>query len=258
MANEVLWGLLSKFLDDDETIEEAIARLITAHNDDPDSHDSTDQSLADHRLGSPLDHPTGSVVGDKFNNTDLLFWDWFTALTGWTLTGLAATGGFGKVTIPAIPPASTTSAITWGVAEAIPFSDPARLPYFQATCKMTQVVNGVSYLGPLSFSGTSPAKGFGFFNDKGTLKGIALNAGSVTSVTLTGNPTLSGTHVYRCECPFGEDLDFYVDGVLLGTITGIDALDIIQNNIDLRSIAPAGTDRATLTVLNVFFGCKPL
>jgi len=47
MANPV-WGLLAKAQDDDETIEEAIARLIDEHNEDEESHLGSGQSLQSH------------------------------------------------------------------------------------------------------------------------------------------------------------------------------------------------------------------
>lgn len=60
-----IWQNLQKSLDDPETIEQAIARLITDHNNSPDSHLGAGQSLENHKTADIIDHPAGSVVVDK-------------------------------------------------------------------------------------------------------------------------------------------------------------------------------------------------
>ncbi len=64
------WGLLPKAQDNPETIEEAIVRLIGDHNDDSEAHLDTGQSLAVHRENEILDHPSSSIVSDKFSSDD--------------------------------------------------------------------------------------------------------------------------------------------------------------------------------------------
>jgi len=61
----VTWGLLEKSLVDDETIEEAIGRLIGVHNDDEESHLLAGQSLQSHKASAIIDHAALSVVEDK-------------------------------------------------------------------------------------------------------------------------------------------------------------------------------------------------
>lgn len=60
-----VWGLLAKSAVDNETVEEAIARLITAHNDDETAHLDTGQALQSHKASEIIDHVAGSVVTDK-------------------------------------------------------------------------------------------------------------------------------------------------------------------------------------------------
>lgn len=60
-----VWGLLNKSQDDPETIEEAINRIVAEHNADPTAHTGLGQSIDLHRKNDILDHPAGSVVGDK-------------------------------------------------------------------------------------------------------------------------------------------------------------------------------------------------
>jgi len=61
----VTWGLLEKSLVDDETIEEAINRLIQAHDDDETAHLETGQSLQSHKASEIIDHIARSIVPDK-------------------------------------------------------------------------------------------------------------------------------------------------------------------------------------------------
>lgn len=59
------WGDLAKSQTDAETIEEAIDRLIQAHDDDPDAHLETGQSLQSHKASEIIDHLANSIVRDK-------------------------------------------------------------------------------------------------------------------------------------------------------------------------------------------------
>jgi hypothetical protein len=59
------WGLLVKSNVDDETIEEAIARLVSAHNDDEESHLGEGQALQSHKASEVIDHAVESIINDK-------------------------------------------------------------------------------------------------------------------------------------------------------------------------------------------------
>jgi len=62
-----LWGQLQKSQDDDESIEQAIAKLVQTHTIDPTSHLGTNESLSSHKHENVIDHPAGSIVGDKLS-----------------------------------------------------------------------------------------------------------------------------------------------------------------------------------------------
>jgi len=64
MAIDV-WGLLAKSLVDGETIEEAIARLIAAHEADESAHLGTGESLQSHKASEIIDHLAASIISDK-------------------------------------------------------------------------------------------------------------------------------------------------------------------------------------------------
>ena len=67
MAVEV-WGLLPKSQVDNETIEEAIARLILEHSEDETAHLGAGQSLQSHKASEIIDHLINSVVADKIRD----------------------------------------------------------------------------------------------------------------------------------------------------------------------------------------------
>ncbi len=60
-----LWGQLEKSQDDSQTIEEAIAAAIVAHEEDPTAHLGPGESLQAHKADDIIDHPAQSVVLDK-------------------------------------------------------------------------------------------------------------------------------------------------------------------------------------------------
>jgi len=90
---QLTWGMLEKSMFDDETIEEAIARLISEHNDDEAAHLAEGQSLQSHKASEIIDHVVDSIVADKIKNKEItpnkLNYDRFTiqpsfeSLTGW-------------------------------------------------------------------------------------------------------------------------------------------------------------------------------
>lgn len=59
------WGDLLKSQADDETIEQAIARIIQAHDDDESSHLDTGQALQSHKASDIIDHLAHSIIEDK-------------------------------------------------------------------------------------------------------------------------------------------------------------------------------------------------
>lgn len=63
-----VWNDLHKTLDDQTTIEEAIAAAISTHNDDPQAHLDVNQAVEVHRDTNIADHPAESVLNDKIHH----------------------------------------------------------------------------------------------------------------------------------------------------------------------------------------------
>lgn len=78
-----LWGQLQKAQDDPETIEEAIERVVSEHNAEPEAHLGEGQSLESHKTEPIIDHPQGSVLADKRSTTELILQFLLNAGEGW-------------------------------------------------------------------------------------------------------------------------------------------------------------------------------
>jgi len=81
MADPIVWGTLPKSQDDPQTIAEAIADAVSGHNNDPESHMSTGQSIENHRVNDVVDHPVGSVLADKNTMSEIDLYTQFENLT---------------------------------------------------------------------------------------------------------------------------------------------------------------------------------
>ncbi len=68
MGDPFTWGMAPKSQSDSQTIDDAIAAAVSAHNDDPDAHLGVGQSLQSHRASEIIDHEAGSIVADKLNS----------------------------------------------------------------------------------------------------------------------------------------------------------------------------------------------
>lgn len=66
------WGLMPKSQVDDETIEQAIARILSEHGIDPNSHMGSGEALDNHRQSDIIDHKAGSIVADKIAAENIL------------------------------------------------------------------------------------------------------------------------------------------------------------------------------------------
>ena len=62
------WGLEQKAQDDPQTIDEAIAAAVLAHEQDPDAHLGAGESLDSHRASEIIDHLAESIVTDKLEH----------------------------------------------------------------------------------------------------------------------------------------------------------------------------------------------
>lgn len=69
MAENYIWGNLTRTVNDPTVIDQAIAEAVDAHNDNPDAHLEAGQALESHRASEIMDHRAESVVNDKLAYT---------------------------------------------------------------------------------------------------------------------------------------------------------------------------------------------
>jgi len=226
------WGLLPKSQVDDETIEEAINRIVQEHNEDETAHLGAGQSLQSHKTSEIIDHVVASIITDKiadfavdiskiaqFNKK--LFHASLETKDCWTVTG------GGGLDVNAGEFDFHTGNVLNSYIEAI--ANPGLLVHFnkksifQAVFQMIIYGNMEMYI----IAGTrlkdepeDQAYGFKIVNTTIYAFHSKTNGSSTTEYT-TAIATLSDhvDHVYRAEFDPATGIKFYIDGVLLATHT---------------------------------------
>lgn len=97
-----LWGMLAKSAVDDETVEEAAARLIAAHEADETAHLGAGESLEAHKNSDVIDHVEGSVVADKLSFTENIATTCFENFDNWSTSGQVARATFPGAYVQAV------------------------------------------------------------------------------------------------------------------------------------------------------------
>lgn len=67
-ATAVVWGNLPKSQISSEKVEAAIDRIIQDHEDDPNAHLETGESLESHKASAIIDHIVNSIITDKIKD----------------------------------------------------------------------------------------------------------------------------------------------------------------------------------------------
>lgn len=213
MADPV-WGMLSKALDNAQTIDEAITAGIEAHEADSNAHQGAGESLETHRAQDIIDHPAGSVVMDKFPNKRIIVSS-FESLDGWEKAG-NYTIKVGGLTIYTTAVANNKS-----VVYAIPGGwvglDWDRNFFWKTVARLNASTSQTVYIGVGGSDYVGGYSGAGFKISNGTLYAYHafLDGGSFnyTTFEITG-VTVTDAHVYAIEYDVVEGtLEFFVDGV---------------------------------------------
>ena len=220
------WGLLPKSQIDDETIEEAIDRLIAVHEADEAAHLGVGESLQSHKASEIIDHAALSIVQDKIadGSIDLikLFADKYFYLSCFADAGswngndqvhghfgttpfdyYIATYAYADGWIALLHEPSASSSV-------ISFS---KNPTFQTTVKITHTSNQTIRIG----IGAPDDKRFGFKIVGGTLYASHHNGANETTTEISGI-TITNYNVYRAFFDnTNSQILFYVNGVLKAT-----------------------------------------
>lgn len=213
------WGQMTKAQDDSQTIDEAIASAIQAHEEDSESHMGEGESIENHRVNEVLDHPQGSVVADKAQNNQVVSSTSFETLNAWEFAGSYSSNGFTYVSFGTTNVNNNEATLKlWEIA-SFKTADFVKNLFFQTTFS-TDYHGAGDYefiIGIDDVFGAYLTMGMkivdnavtGYFHDGTTSHTVSL--GTITRGT---------THTIRCFANQATgNVEFWIDGVLLGNIT---------------------------------------
>jgi hypothetical protein len=215
---EPVWGNLAKALDDDTTIDEAIAAAIATHEADADAHTGTGESLETHKGQAVVDHPLGSIVADKATFSELAIRTAFESLDGWSTVGDVTNTTFPGCSLYVEYGAVNTSKLYSNPQVPTNFFNSAKDMLYQIMCKFSlSNTHFNAWLGFITDHASTTA-GFGFVINDGVLK-AHVRAGSTTTESDAITCTLSNDHIFRAQYNATTGyVYFYIDGTLVATI----------------------------------------
>lgn len=214
-----VWENIPKNQIDNETIEEAITRLILAHNDDETSHLGVGQSLQSHKASEIIDHLSSSVISDTIKNfsvrSDKLGFDRITirptleTLDGWSQGGAGTSSlDLGVVALFSGNVADSYRTI-FGSADYYDLSLGVGDPVFETILKIRDTTNQEIYFGIGSID--SNFLGFKIVND-------VLYACTVSDtsehLSIISSIDFSERLVYRIVNVSGTSTEFYINNIL--------------------------------------------
>lgn len=208
-----VWGELAKSQSDAEKIEEAVTRLISAHESDPEAHLGEGDSLQSHKASEIIDHLAGSIVADKMSDKDFYFSSCFENLSLWNPTGSYTQTDFPGVRLEVDEGVVNYSSISSGLAHlGIGFFS-GKSFFWQSTIRIYGGTGFVATFGPRVNISQLPAHGFYFLWQDGYLYAkYILDTGNGNASLGEVNVVLS--HVYRIYYDGDKDVVYYyIDGV---------------------------------------------
>ncbi len=211
------WGDLAKSQADNETIEEAIARLIQAHDDDSNAHLDAGQSLLSHKASAIIDHVARSVYRDKLAFDRFQFETYFESIDGFTKTGGVALEEVALVSLNTTAILNNEQRIYAGAIDANELgAKPANSPFWLTRVKFVSTTTQLAYI--MSGDYGIPV-GWGFKIVNGSLYAWYIDSGDSEVTTEITGVTLTNWNTYKLEFESGASIKFYVNGVLKVTAT---------------------------------------
>jgi hypothetical protein len=231
----VIWGLLEKSQTDDEKIEEAINRLIAAHNANESAHLGAGQSLQSHKASEIIDHLVDSIIADKIAPREVpldkldfdrfIFLTMFESLSPWYQT---KTGGRGIIELlgPSVHIVSGNQ--TNDIASIQLITSPLNVgedtdPYFAVSVLMPDVAGANAYvwIETSNATGVNAHYGFGFLYDRSDGKLYAYwgngSAQAMHDTGVTDFGSVLGLKAYYDST--ANILNFYVNNSLVWTVS---------------------------------------
>jgi hypothetical protein len=211
------WSGLQKSTTDDETIEQAIARLIAVHEADANSHLGTGESMQNHKNADIIDHPAYSVVRDKVSFDRRIFDYYFDSLDGVNVSAGVELNTAG-VLLMATSGVSNNTRMFQILNDDINFYSCAmtKYPVVEVTMNLPAITTQQVYILNGSDSDWS---GFGFKVVNNALSGVYFE--SDNSEHLVALQNISANTNYRLRSEYNADgkIYWFIDGVQIGSVT---------------------------------------
>jgi hypothetical protein len=213
-----LWGQMNKSQDNPQTIDEAIAAAVQAHNEDSESHLGSGESLEEHKTEPIIDHPQGSVLADKQTMTEMSISTIFESLDGWSKIGDVSNNDIPGVLLYVEDGWQNNSSLSTSPQVPANFRNSDFDMLFQVQARFNFF--GTSFSANLGFysSNSVTPEGFGFVVNSGVLTAYAKQGGNVNQSSAI-SLDLKLDHIYRAFLDAtAEKIYFFVDGVAVATL----------------------------------------
>lgn len=207
-----VWGLLTKSLTDSETIEEMVDRKIAEHEENPEAHMGTGESIDVHRKNEIVDHKAGSILADKTTMTEIFITDHLMNMDAFAVVGEVSNYNYPEVRFYLEEGYIPLSKITSDVELLYPLNQLEKDTMFQVAVKFDTSTQPDEAFWGYGHYGSSLTDALGFRFKDGVLKGIVKDyAHEFLTPALTVDVTT--THIYRIQYIAEENiLYFYIDG----------------------------------------------
>ena len=259
------WGQLQKSLDDPETIEAAIVRLIAAHNEEPEAHLQEGQSLHNHSHNDVIDHPAFSVPQEKFSLTDSAIDYLFTNGSAWDTNGTFSSSGQSVsayfVVVDHDDPGRAILFTDDFIRQSpditgLDYSFSQLLAAFNRSNSFLDTLFGWAFYDDLD-SGVIDGLYFRYSNDELTGEYKTFSTTLTTSPLTVSSSSLSGAFAIYVDY-VAETVTFYYNSTIVGTLDVSDlslSFDsyFISNAIDTNPTDPSQS-RSSLTRLRLSSG----
>lgn len=214
-----VWGELAKSQSDAEKIEEAVTRLISVHESDPEAHLGEGDSLQSHKASEIIDHKLGSILADKFSNNEIFVSTNFDSLDSWTKVGSVIENNFPGFLFYADGESERIIKMYSLNSLSLGTLDFTKNHFFQSLVHIDISSTAKSFFGNCWSNTDTPSEGYGFLADSTGLYGFFYNSHGLQTVEITGI-TLYHKNVYRAQYDsLSQTVTFYVNGVQKGSIT---------------------------------------
>lgn len=213
-----LWGQLEKAVDDPQTIVEAIEQMISAHNEDPDAHLGSNQSLESHKQENVIDHPAGSVLADKTTDREYLFSPTFESIANWDTSGEVINSNPGTLSLYIEDGFADFSSIETNLQAFFRYIDLTKDFLFEMYCRTdTSTTDYDIYFG-LGNPAGSPPDGLYFHLTGGQLVGRWSYFGSGIQTNAIPHDFTTG-HFYRIRYDATDEIAYFmIDGQQVATL----------------------------------------